>query len=277
MAKLFWTLDDIPWAKLDRSKIDPDQEKLARAAAMVAFNAADDMHDLRNLFHDDPLFIEAADHWGTEKRQHGEVLATWAHLVDPSFDVDARFQTFRDGFRRDAEATQPIRGARAGALVARCMVEVGNSAYYTALGDACEEPVLRAICRKIASDEQRHYKLFYEHLKRYLEVDGLSTLQRLRVALGQIAETKDDAMSYAFYAVNAEVANTPHHHTTDNTEYLPRAYRDDKEPHIERGMAMIFKACGLKPHSRLFGWVNRGARWMLARKQRKLAAASVAA
>ena len=48
------------------------------------------------------------------------------------------------------------------------MVEIGTSSYYTALADATKEPVLQIICRQIAADEFRHFKLFYDHLRRYL-------------------------------------------------------------------------------------------------------------
>src|SRR3546814_9424817 len=78
------------------------------------------------------------------------------------------------------------------------MVEVGTSSYSRALGDAATEPALKAICRFIAGDELRHYKLFYDHLKRFLEQDKIGTLKRLRLALGRIMETEDDELAYAF-------------------------------------------------------------------------------
>src|SRR3546814_19558312 len=109
---------------------------------------------------------------------------------------------FREGVRPDVDATESIRGSRAGELVARCMVEVGTSSYYRALGDAATEPALKAICRFIAGDELRHYKLFYDHLKRFLEQDKIGTLTRLRLALGRILDTEDDELPYAFYPAN---------------------------------------------------------------------------
>ena len=72
-------------------------------------------------------------------------------------------------------------------MVARCVVEIGTSSYYTALRDAAAEPVLREICRHIAADELRHYRLFYKNLDRYLALDGIGRLGRLRVALGRVA------------------------------------------------------------------------------------------
>src|SRR3546814_19360443 len=94
------------------------------------------------------------------------------------------------------DATKAWRGSRAGELVARCIVEVGTSSYYTALGNAAEEPVLKAICKHLAADELRHYKLFYTHLRDYLAKEELNQWQRLKVALGRIVESEDDELAY---------------------------------------------------------------------------------
>jgi rubrerythrin len=269
MPYVHWTLDDIPWDRFDRSKLNPDHEKLARAAAMVEYNAADYVTYLSNVFADDPAFLEAAQAWGQEEVQHGQALSRWAAMVDPGFDFESRFARFREGYKLDLDTETSIRGSRSGELVARCMVEVGTSSYYTALADAVEEPVLKVICRKIASDEHRHYKMFYDHLKRHLRKDGLNKLQRLRVALGRIAETEDDELAYAFYAANVD--GEPYDRERHNREYMSRAYSYYRAPHIDRVVAMVFKACGLKPHTTLFKTTRSGAWWLMQRRQRKLA------
>ncbi len=268
MAESHWTLDDIPWDRFEADKVDPDQEKIIRAAAMVEYNAADYVAYLENVFQDDPEFRAAARDWGVEETQHGAALARWARLADPEFEFEARFARFREGFRPDVDAAESIRGSRSGELVARCMVEVGTSSYYTALGDSTEEPVLEVICRRIAADELRHYKLFYVHLKRYLEREGLNKLQRLRVALGRITETEDDELSYAYYAANATVE--PYDRGAFSRAYMQRAIRYYRDPHLDRAVAMIFKAVGLKPRTRLFSVASFGARWMMQRRQRQM-------
>jgi hypothetical protein len=163
-------------------------------------------------------------------------------------------------------------------MIARCMVEVGTSSYYSALAEAAEEPVLQAICHKIAADELRHYKLFYACAQYYLEREKIGVLGRLRVALGRIAESEDDELAYAYYAAN-EVVNdnvAPYDRRRCNGEYVRRAYPVYRPHHIERGMAMIFKAVGLTPHSRLNALANRAAWWLMrsriARLQRRAAA-----
>ena len=71
------------------------------------------------------------------------------------------------------DAVTSVRGSRTGELIARCVVEVGTSSYYSALRDSIDEPVLKRICHRIAGDEYHHYKLFYSHLKRYQAHESL--------------------------------------------------------------------------------------------------------
>ena len=82
------------------------------------------------------------------------------------------------------------------------MVETGTSSYYTALADPTGEPVLQQVCRLIAADEYRHFKLFYDHMKRYLAREKLGLFSRLRIAAGRITETEDDELAYAFHCGN---------------------------------------------------------------------------
>jgi len=131
-------------------------------------------------------------------------------------------------------------------------IETGTSSMYTALAQAAHEPVLKQICQNIAADEFRHYKLFYSHLKRYLAREKLSVWRRLRVAFGRAAETEDDELAYAYYAANHRHEG-PYHRRTYVERYARRTFRHYRYGHVERGLAMIFKAVGLKPHS----WLNR--------------------
>lgn len=268
---LHWHYDrDIDWDRFDRTKVDPDVDMLVRAASMVEYNSPDYVTYLENVFHDDPAFVEAARQWGYEERQHGKALGKWAELVDPDFDHEARFDAFTDGFRPNVDATASIRGSRAGELVARCMVEVGTSSYYTALSEATDEPVLKQICQKIAADEFRHYKLFYDHMRRWLEHEHLSKYARLRVALGRIHETEDDELSYAFYAANTDMT-TPYDRKRYNDAYAGRAFRYYRPAHVDRALSMVFKASGFKPGTSFYKVTARGAKWIMERKQSSLA------
>lgn len=265
-----WTLDDIPWDRFDRSKVDPEILRLVKAAAMVEQNGTDYGVYLRNVFHDDPGFKAAADMWSVEEVQHGQALGRWAKLADPDFDFDAAFAKFRDGFRLELDRNTSIRGSRAGELMARCIVETGTSSYYTALRDATEEPVLREICRNIAADELRHYKLFYAHMRRYVEKEKLGVWGRLWIGLRRIGESEDDELAYAYYAANG--GKEPYDRKRNTRAHALRAYRVYRPGHVDRAIGMVFKAVGLKPYSRLHngltGIAVRFMRWRISRLER---------
>jgi hypothetical protein len=163
---------------------------LVKAAAMVERNGDDYAVYLKRVFADDPDFQRASDAWAEEEVQHGDALGRWAMLADPAGTTAPRSSATARATRSTRRWTPPSAAAAPGELIARCMVETGTSSYYTALGDATEEPVLKQVCRLIAADEYRHFKLFYDHMKRYLSREELSFLKRLRVAAGASASRR---------------------------------------------------------------------------------------
>jgi hypothetical protein len=239
---------------------------LIKAAAMVERNAADYVTYLTRVFADDPDFCAAVQHWGVEETQHGDALGRWGMLADPAWDFAAAFERYRAGYQIQLDAEASIRGSRTGELIARCMVETGTSSYYSALGDSTEEPVLKQVCRLIAADEYRHFKLFYDHMKRYLARENLSFAKRLRVALGRIGETEDDELAFAFHSAN-EPEGTPYDHERCTTAYMGRAIGFYRFRHIERGMGMIFKTIGLDPRGRVSDLAAK-ASWRLLQWRR---------
>lgn len=268
-----WTLDDIPWERFDPARVDPDILKVVKAAAMVEYNGDDYATYLCNVFADDPAFQEAARAWADEEVQHGEALARWARLADPNFDFERSFERFTAGYSLPLDAESSVRGSRSGELVARCIVEVGTSSYYSALAGATDEPVLKTICRHIASDEFRHYKLFYRHLKRYLERERIGKLRRILVALRRIGESEDDELAYAYYAANADTS-APYDRKRWSRAYAARAFGYYRPAHVERGIAMTFKAAGLSPQNRLARWTAHAAYRLMRARHRKYAAAA---
>jgi hypothetical protein len=244
-----WTLDDIPWGRFDRGGLDPEIVCLVKAASLVEYNGGAYAHHLCRIFHDDLNFQRDACRWGEEEVQHGKALARWAGMADPEFDFAAAFQRFQAGYQVDFDLNVSRRGSRSGEMIARCMVEVGTSSYYSALRDAVREPVLREICRNIAADEIRHYKLFYKNLTCCLERERIGFWQRLRIAIGRIAESEDDELAYAYYAANEQ--GQAYDRCRYRRAYARRAYALCRERHVARGIMLIFKAVGLRPHGRL--------------------------
>jgi hypothetical protein len=250
-----WTLDTIDWDKLDRSKIDPQMLMAVKAASLVEKNALDYVEYLRQVFKDDPETMEAIVAWGAEEVQHGDALGRWAERADPTFKFDEAFARFRKGYTPPhfLNPDGSVRGSRIGELIARCVVECGTSSGYTALRDATEEPVLKQIAGLIAADEFKHYRLFYDLM--HEQNEPLPAFwARLKIAVTRVSEAEDDELAYAFYAANVppEKANEiKYDRRTYFNAYQACAMRMYRRPHIERATAMIGKAVGLHPESRI--------------------------
>src|SRR5258707_8171108 len=150
------------------------------------------------------------------------------------------------------------------------MVEPGTSFYSRASKDATEEPVRKQFWGNIPGDEFRHYRLFYEHLRRCLKRDRLSRWSRLRIGWGRLAESEDDELAYAYFAAN-EPGDAIYDRKRSMQAYARRAYPLYRQTHVQRAMAMVLKAVGLQPQ----GWLNRLMTriglWFLSRNAAKLA------
>jgi len=269
-----WRIEDVAWDRFDPAKADPELVPLVKAAAMVERNGTDYAIYLNRVFAEDPDFRQAADYWAEEEVQHGDALGRWAMLADPSWDYLAAFARYKAGFKLPLDAEASIRGSRTGELIARCMVETGTSSYYSALADATKEPVLQQICRHIAADEFRHYKLFYDHMRRYLARENISLLRRLSIAAGRIGESEDDELAYAWHCGN-EPDGLPFERAKCTAAYMGPAMAFYRFRHVERGMGMVFKAVGLKPRGRLSD-LSAKAAWRLIQWRRHRFAARLA-
>ena len=266
-----WQIEDIAWDRFEPSQIDPELVPLVKAAAMVERNGVEYAVYLARVFNDDPDFQQATDNWAVEEVQHGDALGRWAMLADPSWDFQTAFQRYRDGYKLPLDVDSSVRGSRTGELIARCMVEIGTSSYYTAMSESATEPVLQQVCHLIAADEYRHFKLFYDHMKRYLGREEIGVLSRLRIAMGRVTETEDDELAYAYYCGN-ESPDLAYDHRRCIAGYMSKAMGFYRFRHMERSMSMMLKAIGLPPRGRMSAMGARVAWQMLRRRRRKFIA-----
>jgi hypothetical protein len=274
-----WTLDDVDWSKFDRSKLDPRIVAAVKAAALVEFNAPDYVSYLKRVFKNSgPETLSAIEQWGCEESQHGRALGRWAELADPSFKLDETFRRFREGYRPEqfaSDGTRSVRGTRRGEMIARCVVESGTSSYYSAIRDASDEPVLKEIAARIASDEYRHYKLFFDTLKAQDEPE-LPFWRKLWVAVGRVTESNDDELSYAFYCANVrkeDEAAVPYSRAKYSRESFVVSMRVYQPGHIKKLVQMVAVVIGTHPQ----GWLARIASNLMWRMMRARAGLSAAA
>lgn len=245
-----WTLEDINWSLFDASKVSEDLLQVIKTAAMVERNGADYGRYLCSVFRDDPEFCDVALKWAAEEEQHGLALGKWAMLADPEFDFDAAFERFLTIYRIPIDATESVRGSLAGELCARCVVETGTSSFYSAVRDAVDEPALRQICKNIAADEFRHYRLFFVHMERYIAKTRQNSLRdrwiRVRVALTRFREADDDEIASAYHAANVMAA--PYSREVSNRAYAQRSFGFFQARHVRRAGHMFAQAAGLRPN-----------------------------
>ena len=267
-----WTLTQFRWDDINPAKVDRDLLETVKTAALVEANSADYVTYLRNVFADDDAFKAAADEWGVEEAQHGEALARWAMAVDPSFDFHAALARFRAGYQLPLEVNASVRGSRAGELIARCVVESGTCSFYSAIRDRSPDPVLRAICHHIAQDEARHYRLFEDHLERYIAREPLSLLARLKIAFGRVDETGDDELSYAFYSANINSKDETYDRERCATAYWRRAIKLYEPRHVQGAARMILRAARLRLAAPILRWTLSAVWWGMRRKLRRLEA-----
>jgi rubrerythrin len=267
-----WTLESIPWDRFDRSKVTPDMLRIVKAAALVERNGADYGQYLTNVFADDAAFCAAAAKWAKEEEQHGRALGRWAELADPDFKLDEGFARFTSMYRIPVNATESVRGSRAAELCARCVVETGTSSLYSALRDAADEPVLKAICKNIAVDEFKHYRLFYVHMERMMAAEGAAAnslrarLNRFLTAVARFREVDDDEIASAYHAAN--MAAEPYDRARANAAYASRACGYYREHHVRRAGHMFAQAAGLSPDGWLAKLVTKVIWMVVARRGR---------
>ena len=263
-----WTLDDIDWQAFDASKVSPELIRVIKAAALVERNGSDYGEYLCNVFADDTQFKDHARVWAVEEEQHGAALGRWAELADPDFNFDQAFADFTQAYQIPLDVTESVRGSRTGELIARCIVETGTSSFYSALRDAIEEPVLRQICKKIAADEFRHYKLFFTNMQRYLDVERLPLHKRIWVALTRFKEADDEELGTAYQVGNRLPMDVDPTSFVD--EYMGHAFGYYQERHARRVGHMVSQAIGFNPDGPMGRLLQRGLWWTIARRGRDM-------
>lgn len=250
-----WTLDDVQWTKFDAAKVEPGLLAAVKAASLVEYNAADYVTYLKRVFKDSGIgTLAALDRWGGEEVQHGRALGRWAKMADPSFDFEEASARFRAGYKPPHFASgsdTSVRGSRRAEMIARCVVECGTSSYYSAIRDAAAEPVLKDVAARVAADEFRHYKLFFEMLRKQDEPD-LPVWKKLWIAANRVSESDDDELAYAYYCANvakADEAKIPYDRAQFARAYNRTATALYRRHHIDKLVQMVAKACGARAQS----------------------------
>src|SRR6185503_17313141 len=157
--------------------------------------------------------------------------------------------------------------SRRGEMIARCVVESGTSSLYSAIRDATDEPVLKEVAGRIAADEFRHYKLFYEMLLEEDSEPDLPTWRKIWVAMTRINESDDDELSFAYYCGNVAADQEkimPYRRTEYSRAHHAKCLTLYRRHHIDKMVKMVLKPAGVNPSGTVGSWAS-AAVWRVLR------------
>ncbi len=133
------------------------------------------------------------------------------------------------------------------------------SSFYSAIrDDATDEPVLKEVSGRIAADEFRHYRLFYDMLLKEGEPD-LPLWRKLWVAATRMNESDDDELAFAYYCGNVPKANektVPYRRVYYSRAHHAACFTLYRRHHVDKMVKMVMKPAGLNPSGRMSSFAS---------------------
>ena len=189
------------------------------------------------------------EQWEPEELMHGRMLKAYVQHVWPELDWDAAYAGFFEEYARvcTLQSLEPTRGQE---MAARCVVEMGTTAYYQALHDACREPMLRELTWRIRGDEVRHYKHFYAYFLKYRDAERLGRRHVLAALVRRALELRSEDATIALrHATDWRGRlRATEHAATPIDEMTRQAYRVvNRHMPVKLAVRMLIKPLRLQP------------------------------
>lgn len=128
--------------------------------------------------------------------------------------------------------------------------------------------MLKEIAGRIAADEYRHYKLFYDTLHAQPEPD-LGFWRKLWIAVGRVRESDDDELAYSYYCANVlpeDEAITPYERKKYSRLAGQASMAIYHRHHVQKLVQMVIKVVGANPHGWLANVAGALLWWRLSAK-----------
>ncbi|MBP0634153.1 ferritin-like domain-containing protein [Cupriavidus sp. AcVe19-6a] len=194
-----WSVSDINYQAIESERVRSDRDLFYLLVSASFIESGSDTY-AGNLATYYARVPDAAgwlsEHWEAEELQHGLALRRYIEQVWPEFDWEAGYACFFDEYSETCSIDQ-FEPTEALEMAARCVVETGTAAYYRALEQASDEPVLRDLARRIANDEVRHYKHFYQFYNRFAGSERLGRMRVFRALARRLLEIKNEDAAIA--------------------------------------------------------------------------------
>lgn len=192
--KRHWTLADIPFDRIDRDKIERDENLFFVLVGASLVESGSDIYTellVEHFGEHSEVSQWLATQWESEELQHGRALRQYVEHAWPEF---AWSETQRAFLAEYSTYCSPLmlEPSRALELAARCVVETGTAALYRALHDYTDEPVLKQLAANIWSDEVNHYKHFYFYFNQYNQHEHNGRWKITKTLINRLAEIRNE-------------------------------------------------------------------------------------
>lgn len=248
-------LGQIPFDRIERGCIERHEQlfNLVCSASFIEITSDLYTRSLVALFAGDAEAVDwLTQSWEPEELEHGAALKRYVQLAWPDFDWEAGYRSFFAEYSQICSIDN-LAPTRARELAARCVVETGTSTFYRMVEQARFEPVLTEIARRIANDEVRHYKYFYQFFRRYRDQERQPRTGIVCTLVSRTADVKSEdafiAFKHAFMSRHSSSEFDPHEFAVYRTfiKRLAQAHF----PH-EMAVKMLLKPADLDPMATRF-------------------------
>jgi hypothetical protein len=272
-----WRVRELDSARFRPDAASPSIAHVMKTTCLIESRADFYAAYLLSVFANRPAWHAAIRQWNVEERQHGAALRLWSELAEPGFDFEKRFDRYTasvDYHRKDGTS---VRGSVERELVARCVVEALASGFYRALSDASSEPLLNEICERLASDEARHYGMFFRFFRETQRERKTPWALRAWTILRRALELGDEQIIYASH-VTATRGARPFSLMSEKRRYFCRVYPLYRPRHLYYIAGFVFPLLGWPKHGALQRltsvalWLAVRARLALYRFENRLSA-----
>jgi hypothetical protein len=204
-APLAWSIEDIPYATLDRDSVSNDSYLLYTVACASFVEITSDLYT-RNLIEyyrgNSEVVAWLNRQWEPEEMQHGHALRRYVETAWPEFDWEKAYDVFYEDYQKYCKV-ELLGPTPALEMAARCVVETGTATFYRMISETAAEPTLRMLAANISRDEVGHYKHFYGFFRDYRRQEGTSRADVARTLWRRIREVDDEDMFSAVKGVHA--------------------------------------------------------------------------
>jgi rubrerythrin len=201
-----WSLRDIPWDKIERARLKPEDIRLVKSAVMGECNSVAALHGFLNESVSDYDFAAYASLWGAQELQHHFAFRTYLQKIGEEIAPGP------------VEATRPPYPpgvTHAATLATNIISELTVCHVYHQVAKAVEEPVLRGLLARVSQDEARHAREFLYYARRRLERhpgETASVLETLYIYVGD----PDKKIKHPVSVFKGKLPELANHETIDD-------------------------------------------------------------